>query len=54
MKKVITIVSAMFMAVAVNAQINVGANFLVGLPTGDWSDAYNTGFGGGIEGNYFD
>ena len=55
MKKLIAIVGAIIMATAVKAQINVGANFLIGVPSGEWNDPafVSTGLGGGIEGNYF-
>ena len=53
MKKVILIVGAFVLATAMNAQIQVGANFLIGFPSGDWADGANTGFGGGVEGLYF-
>ena len=52
MKKAILFVGALVLATAMSAQINVGANFLIGLPSGDWGDGVNTGFGGVIEGNY--
>jgi outer membrane protein W len=58
MRKLFGLVAGIAFAATVSAQINVGANFLVGLPSGDWHKAgdesiINTAFGGGIEGNYF-
>lgn len=43
------------MASSLNAQINVGANFLVGLPSNNWNSdpqLLSTAFGGGLEVNY--
>ncbi len=53
MKKTILFVGALIVATSMSAQINVGVNFLLGFPSGEWADGVNTGFGGGVEGNYF-
>ena len=55
MKKLFGLVAGLIIATAANAQINVGANFLMGLPSGAWNEDnfVSTAFGGGIEGNYF-
>lgn len=55
MKKVVLGVLAIFMASSLSAQINVGANFLVGIPSGNWNtnpQSVSTAFGGGLEVNY--
>ena len=58
MKKLLGLVAGLVLATSASAQINVGANFLIGMPAGDWHKAgdesfISTAFGGGIEGNYF-
>lgn len=55
MKRIIFSLGAIILATSLSAQINVGANLIIGLPTGDWNDpqTISTAFGGGIEGNYF-
>lgn len=55
MKKLLGLVAGIAFAATASAQINVGANFLVGIPSGAWNDpaVVNNAFGGGIEGNYF-
>ena len=53
MKQMLLFISLCFVGLFSYAQITVGVNFQVGFPTGDWSIDKGTGFGGGIEGNYF-
>lgn len=56
MRKFIFLLGVLAISSSLFAQkINVGANFLVGLPTGDWNDpqVIGTAFGGAIEANYF-
>ncbi|MDP4209337.1 MAG: OmpW family outer membrane protein [Bacteroidota bacterium] len=52
MKKLFLIVAVAFFAISVNAQIKLGANLGLSLPTGDFADACKTGFGGSIMGKY--
>ncbi len=53
MKKLTTILAAVLLSIGLNAQINIGANFIFGVPTGDFSKAVNTAVGGSIEANFF-
>lgn len=54
MKKAILCIGAFFVATSLSAQINVGANFLLNLPQGNWNDPafVGTAVGGGLEVNY--
>lgn len=52
MKKLLLIVAVAFFAISVNAQIKLGANLGLSLPTGDFGDSFKAGFGGGVMGKY--
>ncbi len=57
MKKLVTLMIAIALVVGFTseskAQLNFGATAGIALPMGDWSDGYNMGFGGMLEGDYF-
>jgi len=52
MKKVILLLVVALSVVTASAQIKVGLNGGVGIPMGTFGDVFNTGFGGGISGEY--
>lgn len=50
----LTLVALFFIAVNESkAQVAIGAQVGISLPMGDFGDAYNLGFGGGLQGSYF-
>ncbi|MCF8228013.1 MAG: outer membrane beta-barrel protein [Bacteroidales bacterium] len=57
MKKLVTLMIAIALVVGFSseskAQLNMGVTAGIALPMGDWSDGYNMGFGGMLEGDYF-
>ncbi|MDZ7740802.1 MAG: hypothetical protein U5Q03_03380 [Bacteroidota bacterium] len=57
MKKLVTLMIAIVIVVGFSseskAQLNLGVTAGIALPMGDWSDGYDMGFGGMLEGDYF-